>query len=164
MVREAVELQVSLKLIWMFKNFFTLGAFSFFLCEVYGYRSCAQEPFVFPYGLSLFMSLLVFQVVLLLLTYTLFFNTVFLFSFPLFLRVVSFSLLFGVQVVTFLWSLCLGFFHRYFFLHGSCYVVLTLDVLLNLPLCSVSERTLRAHEQTGQTTWKQNKKNSKLVK
>lgn len=125
-------------MIWMFKNLFALVAFGFFLCEVFVHGSRAQKPFVFPRGLFPSTSFLVFQVVLLLLTFPLFFDTFFLFAFPLFLRAAFYFLLFSVRVFAFLLSPCSGFFHR-FFMSGSCRGVLTLDVLLDLPLYAVSE-------------------------
>ncbi len=111
-VREAVELHVSLQLIWMFKNLFALRAFGFFLREVFVHGSRAQKPLVFPRGLFPSTSFLVFQVVLLLLTFPLFFDTVFLFAFALFLQAAFYFLLFSVRVFAFLRSLCSGFFHR----------------------------------------------------
>ena len=78
-VREAVKLHVSLQLIRMFKKLSTLCAFGFLICEVFGHGSRDQKSFVFPST-----SLLVFQVVLLLLPFSLFFTTFFLFAFPLF--------------------------------------------------------------------------------
>lgn len=128
---------MSLQLIWMFKNLFTLGAFGFFLCKVFGHRSRAQKPFVFPRWLFPSTSFLVFQVVLLLLAFSLYLNTVFLFPFPLFLQVASYFLLFGA--FTFLQSFGSCLFHRCFLRHVSGYVMLTLDVLLYLPLCAVSK-------------------------
>lgn len=145
-IREVVELHVSLQLIWMFKDLFTLRAFGFFLCEVLVHSSRTQKPFVFHRGLFPSTSFLVFQVVLLLLPFALLFNTVFLFAFPLFLRVASYFLFFSVQVFSFLLSLCSGFFNRQSYLNGSCYVVLTLDVLLDLLLYAVSKGTLRTDE------------------
>lgn len=83
-VHEAVKLHVSLQLIRMFKKLSTLCAFGFLLCEVFAHGSRDQKSFVFPCGLFPSTSLLVFQVVLLLLPFQLFFNTFFLLAFPLF--------------------------------------------------------------------------------
>lgn len=145
-VPEVVELHVSLELIWMFKNLPTLQTFGFFCSEVFVHRSCAQKPFVFPRGLFPSALFLVFYVVLLLLTFMLFFNIVFFFAFPLFLWAAVYVLLFSVKVFIFLLGLCAGFFHIQHFLNGSCCAVLTLDVLLDLPLYMVTEGTLRAAE------------------
>lgn len=111
-VREAVELHVSLQLIRMLKKLFALRALGLLLSEVFVHSSHAQKPFVFPRGLPPSTPFLVFQVVLLLLTLPLLFDIVFLFARPLFLRVASYFLLVCVQVFASLRSLCFGSFHR----------------------------------------------------
>lgn len=137
---------MSLKLIRVFKNLFTRGAFGFLLREVFGHGSRTQEPFVLPHGLFPSAVFIIFHVVLHLLAVPLFFHTVFLFLCPLFfLPLLSCDFLpFGVLL--FLQSLSSGLFHSNLFRDVSGYSVLTLDVLLHPSLCAVSERTLRAGE------------------
>lgn len=137
---------MSPKLIRVFKNLFTRGAFGFFLREVFGHGSRAQKPFVFAQGLFPSAAFIIFQVVLHLFAFPLFFNTIFLFWCPLFF--LSFlpcdSLPFGILL--FLQSLSPGLFHRSLFWDVSRYLVATLHVFLYLPLRAVGERTLRAGE------------------
>lgn len=59
-VREAVELHVSLQLIWKFKNFWAFQAFSFFICKVFVDSPRAEEPLVFPRVLCGSLLFLVF--------------------------------------------------------------------------------------------------------